>query len=164
MARARPTHPPHIHKFGGASLADAAAIGHAVGIVLAQRPGPLVVVVSAMSGVTDALLDGAARAARGDASHVRAAAVPSGRDVGPGRLSRVRRVGGATRTPIGNLTELRKRAQDKQANLKAWQDWYAEFERLSQALALHWHDVLQKLGAAQPCCFSQRHGCCSTSR
>src|SRR5437588_62709 len=74
MARARPTHPPHIHKFGGASLADAAAIGHAVGIVLAQRPGPLVVVVSAMSGVTDALLDGAARAARGDASHVRAAA------------------------------------------------------------------------------------------
>src|SRR5438105_4998818 len=74
MARARPTHPPHIHKFGGASLADAAAIGHAVGIVLAQRRGPLVVVVSAMSGVTDALLDGAARAARGDASHVRAAA------------------------------------------------------------------------------------------
>src|SRR5437868_7516745 len=74
MARARPTHPPHIHKFGGASLADGGAIGHAVGIVLAQRPGPLVVVVSAMSGVTDALLDGAARAARGDASHVRAAA------------------------------------------------------------------------------------------
>src|SRR5437016_11067390 len=74
MARARPTHPPHIHKFGGASLADAPAIGRAVGILLAQRPGPLVVVVSAMSGVTDALLDGAARAARGDASHVRAAA------------------------------------------------------------------------------------------
>src|SRR5207248_3208864 len=74
MARARSTHPPHIHKFGGASLADAAAIGHAVAIVLAQRPQPLVVVVSAMSGVTDALLDGAARAARGDASHMRAAA------------------------------------------------------------------------------------------
>src|SRR5438552_58782 len=61
-ARARPTRAPHIHKFGGASLADAAAIGHAVGIVRAQRPDPLVVVVSAMSGVTDALLDGAARA------------------------------------------------------------------------------------------------------
>jgi len=74
MARARPARPPHIHKFGGASLADAAAIGHAVRIVLAQRPAPLVVVVSAMGGVTDALLDGAARAARGDASHVRAAA------------------------------------------------------------------------------------------
>src|SRR5437764_1447878 len=73
-ARARTTRPPQIHKFGGASLADAAAIGHAVRIVQAQRPEPLVVVVSAMSGVTDALLDGAARAARGDASHVRAAA------------------------------------------------------------------------------------------
>src|SRR5437763_11172778 len=72
-ARARTTRPPQIHKFGGASLADAAAIGHAVGIVIAQRPEPLVVVVSAMSGVTDALLDGAARAACGDASHVRAA-------------------------------------------------------------------------------------------
>src|SRR2546423_9665804 len=74
MTRARTTRPPQIHKFGGASLADAAAIGHAVGIVQAQRPEPLVVVVSAMGGVTDALLDGAARAARGDASHVRAAA------------------------------------------------------------------------------------------
>ena len=73
-ARARSTHPPHIHKFGGASLADAAAIRHAVGIVQAQEPGALVVVVSAMSGVTDALLDGAARAARGDAAHVRTAA------------------------------------------------------------------------------------------
>src|SRR5256885_12504722 len=73
-ARARTTRPPQIHKFGGASLADAAAIGQAVRIVQAQRPEPLVVVVSAMSGVTDALLDGAARAARGDASHVRAAA------------------------------------------------------------------------------------------
>src|SRR5207237_242570 len=54
--------------------AGAAAVGPAVGIGQAQRPEPLVVVVSAMSGVTDALLDGAARAARGDASHVRAAA------------------------------------------------------------------------------------------
>src|SRR2546428_22633 len=73
-ARARPNRAPHIHKFGGASLADATAIDHAVGIVRAQRPDPLVVVVSAMSGVTDALLDGAARAARGDAGHVRAVA------------------------------------------------------------------------------------------
>src|SRR5437763_16840525 len=74
MARARSTRPPHIHKFGGASLADAAAIRHAVGIVRAQRPDALVVVVSAMGGVTEALPDGAAREARGDASEVRAAA------------------------------------------------------------------------------------------
>src|SRR5260370_16664149 len=71
---ARTPRPPHIHKFGGASLANAAAIRQAVEIVLAHRPAPLVVVVSAMAGVTDALLDGAARAARGDVGHVRATA------------------------------------------------------------------------------------------
>ncbi|MGQ0649328.1 MAG: bifunctional aspartate kinase/homoserine dehydrogenase I [Gemmatimonadaceae bacterium] len=56
---------PHIHKLGGASLADAAAIRHAVSILAAQ-PRPIVAVVSAMAGVTDALLDGAAQAAGGD--------------------------------------------------------------------------------------------------
>src|SRR6267143_6283275 len=73
MARA-PASPPHIHKFGGASLANAAGIAHAVQIVVAHRPAPQVVVVSAMSGVTDALLDCAARASRGDAAQVRTAA------------------------------------------------------------------------------------------
>src|SRR5260370_24166828 len=71
---ARTPRPPHIHKFGGASLANAAAIRQAVEIVLAHRPAPLVVVVSAIAGVTDALLDAAARAAQGDAGHLRAAA------------------------------------------------------------------------------------------
>jgi len=73
MARA-PRSPPHIHKFGGASLANAAGIAHAAKIVVGHRPAPQVVVVSAMSGVTDALLDCAARASRGDAAQVRAAA------------------------------------------------------------------------------------------
>ncbi len=71
---ARLTRPPHIHKFGGASLADAAAIERAVQIIVAQGPGPIVVVVSAMEGVTDALLDCAARAAQGEWAKVRAAA------------------------------------------------------------------------------------------
>ena len=56
---------PHIHKLGGASLADAAAIRHAVAL-LRSRPRPIVVVVSAMGGVTDALLEGARHAAAGD--------------------------------------------------------------------------------------------------
>src|SRR5947208_10835002 len=73
MARA-PGSPPHIHKFGGASLANAAGVAHAATIVVAYRPSPQVVVVSAMSGVTDGLLDCAARASRGDAAHVRTAA------------------------------------------------------------------------------------------
>jgi aspartokinase/homoserine dehydrogenase 1 len=54
-----------IWKFGGASLADADAVRHAVGLVRAHR-GPLVVVVSALGGVTDTLLDGARRSARGE--------------------------------------------------------------------------------------------------
>lgn len=45
-----------IHKFGGASLADAEALRHAVAIVRDLPPGPTVVVVSAMAGVTDRLL------------------------------------------------------------------------------------------------------------
>ncbi|MEO5768381.1 MAG: aspartate kinase, partial [Polyangia bacterium] len=53
---------PEIHKFGGASLADATAFRHAVEIVRG-RPGRRVVVCSAPSGVTDALL-GMARLAR----------------------------------------------------------------------------------------------------
>jgi aspartokinase/homoserine dehydrogenase 1 len=71
---ARASHPPHIHKFGGASLANAAGMQHAVQIVLAHRPAAQVVVVSAMGGVTDALLDTAARAVRGDVQHVTGAA------------------------------------------------------------------------------------------
>src|SRR5258705_1381962 len=63
-----------IHKFGGASLANAPAIKHAVSIIRAhQAQTRLVVVVSAMAGVTDALLDIASRAVRGDNAHTRAA-------------------------------------------------------------------------------------------
>ncbi len=58
--------PLEIWKFGGASLADAAAVRHAIGLIR-KHPGPLVVVPSALAGVTDALLDGARRAVAGDA-------------------------------------------------------------------------------------------------
>jgi aspartate kinase len=50
-------------KFGGTSVADAAAIERAVAIVNA-RPGPRTVVVSALAGVTDALLTIASIAAQ----------------------------------------------------------------------------------------------------
>ncbi len=52
---------PHVHKFGGASLADGTAVRHAVEVVR-SLPGPHAVVVSAMAGVTDALLAVAAKA------------------------------------------------------------------------------------------------------
>jgi len=57
----------YVHKFGGASLADADSFAHAVSIAKAQQnPRSLIIVVSALAGVTDALLDGARRAAGGD--------------------------------------------------------------------------------------------------
>jgi len=61
------THPTWtVHKFGGTSVADAAAIRAAVALVRAA-PVPTLVVVSALAGVTDALLDLCQRAATGDA-------------------------------------------------------------------------------------------------
>jgi aspartokinase/homoserine dehydrogenase 1 len=57
---------PHVHKFGGASLADSAAVGRAVEIIQSHRPEPTLVVVSAMAGVTDALLAVAQQAGSGD--------------------------------------------------------------------------------------------------
>jgi aspartokinase/homoserine dehydrogenase 1 len=50
-----------VHKFGGTSLADPDRIEHVASLLSAREP-PLAVVVSAMSGVTDRLLDLAERA------------------------------------------------------------------------------------------------------
>jgi aspartokinase/homoserine dehydrogenase 1 len=57
---------PHVHKFGGASLADSAAVRRAVDIIQSHQREPTVVVVSAMAGVTDALLAVARQAGGGD--------------------------------------------------------------------------------------------------
>jgi len=57
-----------VHKFGGTSVADAARFD-GVAAIVAERNGPAsraVVVVSAMARVTDALIEGARRAANGD--------------------------------------------------------------------------------------------------
>ncbi|HZA98353.1 MAG TPA: aspartate kinase, partial [Gemmatimonadales bacterium] len=57
---------PEVHKFGGASLADSSAVRHALHIVKDHAPRPLVVVVSAMAGVTDAILTLAHEVTGGD--------------------------------------------------------------------------------------------------
>ena len=54
-----------VHKFGGTSLADPDRIEHVASLLDTREP-PLMVVVSAMSGVTDHLLDLAERAPAGD--------------------------------------------------------------------------------------------------
>ena len=66
----RPRRAPHVHKFGGASLADSTAVRHAVEIVRRHRPEPTVVVVSAMAGTTDALLEVAQQAGSGESRTV----------------------------------------------------------------------------------------------
>jgi len=53
------------HKFGGSSLADAGRIRHVAGLMLDADEARQVVVVSAMQGVTDALIGVADAAARG---------------------------------------------------------------------------------------------------
>jgi aspartokinase/homoserine dehydrogenase 1 len=55
-----------VFKFGGASLADAAAVRHAIDLILAPRAARVVTVVSALAGVTDALLAVAVAARTGD--------------------------------------------------------------------------------------------------
>ncbi len=52
-----------VHKFGGSSLADAACFRRVAGIVRDQPDGDLAIVVSAIGGMTDALLDLIAAAA-----------------------------------------------------------------------------------------------------
>ena len=86
-----------------------------MGIVLAQRPAPLVVVVSAMGGVTDTLFELARRAARRDRAGVRrgvaavraqhAAAARALLVAGPAREGLLRRLD----TALAALEELRGR-------------------------------------------------------
>jgi len=52
-------------KFGGTSVEDAEAFGRVAGIVCGRREAAPVVVVSAMSGMTDALFDAFATAQSG---------------------------------------------------------------------------------------------------
>lgn len=62
-----------VWKFGGASLADADAIERA-STLIADHDGPLVVVASALGGITDLLIDGAERASRGASNEAAARA------------------------------------------------------------------------------------------
>jgi aspartokinase/homoserine dehydrogenase 1 len=55
-----------VHKFGGASLADGTAMVRALRIALQQPAAGCVIVVSAMEGATDALLEAAGQAQAGD--------------------------------------------------------------------------------------------------
>ena len=62
--RAARATPLHVWKFGGASLADGAAVATAARRI-ADHKGPLVVVASALAGITDVLLEAADHAVSG---------------------------------------------------------------------------------------------------
>ena len=82
----RRTRPLEVWKFGGASLADVAAIQKAVGLIAGHK-GPLVIVPSALAGVTDLLLEGAAASISGrgaDAARCAAVFLRRHRDVARG--------------------------------------------------------------------------------
>ncbi len=64
MTAARRQQALEVWKFGGASLADGPAIARAA-TRIAEHGGPLLVVASALGGVTDLLLEGATHAAEG---------------------------------------------------------------------------------------------------
>ncbi len=70
MSRRQTTRALEVWKFGGASLADAAGVRRAAALI-AGHPGPLVVVCSALAGVTDQLLTGARQALAGDDKQAR---------------------------------------------------------------------------------------------
>ena len=126
-AAARQKRAREVWKFGGASVADVAAIERAVDLIK-RHQRPLAIVASALGGVTDLLLEGAASATSGrNADAARAAAVflRRHRDVaralvpaGPARRRLLATIDGAAREyrelciAIGVLGHLAPRASD----------------------------------------------------
>jgi aspartokinase/homoserine dehydrogenase 1 len=120
--------PLEVWKFGGASLASAEQIEKAAALI-ARHHGPLVVVPSALSGITDLLLEGAAHALAGrraDVSKAAAAFLRRHREVvralvpsGPVRRKLLAAVDAAAReyrdlcTAVGLLDHLAPRASDR---------------------------------------------------
>src|SRR3989442_9727613 len=71
LARPAPARAPlEVWKLGGASVADAPAVRRVAGLVQ-RHAGDLVVVVSALKGVTHGLLEGAHRSATRDVAAAR---------------------------------------------------------------------------------------------
>ncbi len=64
------SHTVFVHKFGGSSLADGDAFRRVAAIVAARPESRRVIVVSAMSGVTNTLVNAVERAGAGDQSYV----------------------------------------------------------------------------------------------
>jgi len=128
-------------KFGGTSVADAAALQRVAGLVRhAQRTTRPIVVVSALAGVTDALLSAADAAANGEAARMRPeldALLERHADIA-GRLARPEGANGL-RTVLGRasgeIADLLRQIAEDPARRPALGDEIASYgERLSAAL------------------------------
>ena len=120
--------PLEVWKFGGASLASAEQIQKAAALI-ARHQGPLIVVPSALAGITDLLLEGAAHAVAGhraEASRLAATFLRRHREVvrallpaGPARRKLLATVDAAAREyrdlcgAVGLLDHLAARASDR---------------------------------------------------
>ena len=128
-------------KFGGTSVADAEALQRVAGLVRrAQRSTRPIVVVSALAGVTDALLAAADAAASGDAERMRPQldallerhAEIAGRLARPEGAKGIRTVLGRAR---GEIADLLERVAGEPARRLALRDEIASYgERLAAAL------------------------------
>jgi aspartokinase/homoserine dehydrogenase 1 len=119
--------PLEVWKFGGASLATSVEIQKAASLI-ARHDGPLVIVVSALAGVTDLLLEGASHSVAGrpsDAARSAAAFLKKHREAvravipsGPSRRKLLAEVDAAAReyrdlcVAVGLLGHLAPRASD----------------------------------------------------
>lgn len=128
-------------KFGGTSVADAEALQRVAGLVRrAQRTTRPIVVVSALAGVTDALLAAAAAAANGEAERMRPhldALLERHAEIAE-RLARPEGARGF-RTVLGRasgeIVDLLKRVAEEPGRRPALDDEIASYgERLSAAL------------------------------
>ncbi len=108
---------PHVHKFGGASLADGAGLARAAAI-LSRQPAPRVVVASAMAGVTDALLAGAREAAAGN----------------PDALRRVAQT--LRQRHLDAAAHALRRAAERRTAVAAIEQAFAELDTLAHALSI----------------------------
>ena len=119
--------PLEVWKFGGASLADVVAIERAVELIRRNK-GPLVIVASALGGVTDLLLEGAAAATSGrtaEAARAAAAFLRRHRDVARGLIP----AGPARRRLLATIVEA---ARERSARLARRADGGADGRRGAQ--------------------------------
>lgn len=145
---------PIVMKFGGTSVADAAAFENVARIVAAERKASPVVVVSAMSGVTDGLLGATNKAGDGNAGE----AIASLADVfarhnaaASELLSKTEAEGFAihVQSTAAQIAELLRTYEQDPSQRKALQDEVVSFgERLSSGLLA---EVLKRGLSAQQC-------------